>query len=975
MMPGFFQNSTQPVAVFLENTALAIGQSPTETYDLKISLDPSAQHLPFEPFVSIIRFAARQADADIEQLLQLPNLFTVLKPVLRDFILDQAPTLREPLNTDEVSYEQIEVQKALAYLLENCFTQPVSIAVTHAQYLSPSALKLLQQEDYRFAGNIQLHLYLSTTAFTQLKNTQGFAQQIKRRHVTAANKAGLSIRSRQQHQVRLDDSRLWHNLNNAKALYCSDEILTLAERIHDENEFAFEDKSAIISARMYAWMLTNDPERCHIHMQELQQIDLADLGQQAGLANLTAICVGYLCLQDYPAATEAAQALRLYAQQQQLARESLLADFYIFFSVSMSGKLDLDALQLNQLERALSNQGWPNLAAFVKCSLWFNETLMEQEPERLIGLCLSAIEDFDRLHNLIGQSTAHHHISIVLGSTGRAKEAVSNIHKALNLTKQCGLSVRIHTTLNGLSFLLNGLGQTAPALEALEAAYPLVLADGNFDQICTTLYNLALIAFYADHLQTTISLLDDIFSIMEYRNMSGTRFRTKEEMLALQAIAAYLDGDRRLPLAIHQQLQQTQTRSHEGEAFILCIGLIAQDSDADAAEHFFITLSERFGRLRQNVHLELLALRLLVVYLRAIDEPDRANAWAQQGIKKCQANQLQGCEVWFKPGRLQTLMQTTVEPRQAINLAQRQMGIDALKFENGLLHTLVAFSDSAIRSSTLEELLDAFLKNLQTFITIHRSTVELSLGDGQLLRRQINRATARGQRIDLQTLTYPLHFIGGTGQLRVSFVNDLASQSHDAGAIMQKICERLSRSIEFILDRMDSHRLAYHDALTGAYNRAAFSEDIQRLLTPDSKQSLCLAFIDLDKFKLVNDTYGHLVGDEYLKTFSADLMYRIRATDHLYRLGGDEFLVCFQGLNLAETEAILNRFIDAFFQPDALQKIGVGSDLALGCSVGLVEFQPSTTHSLSQEQLIEHVDNLMYQAKRCPDKSIVSQIL
>ncbi|WP_320824419.1 GGDEF domain-containing protein [Reinekea sp.] len=975
MMPGFFQNSTQPVAVFLENSALAIGQSPSETYDLKISLEPSAQHLPFEPFVSIIRFAASQPDTDIEQLLQLPNLFTVLKPVLRAYILDQPTAQREPLNTDELSYEQIEVQGALAYLLEHCFTKPVSIAVTQAQYLSPSALKLLQQEDYRVAGNIQLHLYLSTTAFTQLKNTQGFAQQIKRRHITAAHKAGLAIASRQQHRVQLEDGQLWQHLNNAKALYCSDEILALADRLHDHYEFAVEDKAAIIRARMYAWILSHDPERCHIHMQELQQIHLTDVAPQFGLANLTAICVGYLCLQDYPEATKAAQELRLYAQQQQMARERLLADFYIFFSVSMSGKLDLDADQLTQLELGLIRQGWPNLAAFVKCSLWFNDSLLEQEPERLIGLCMNAIGDFKRLHNLIGQSTAHHHVSIVLGSIGRPKEAVSHIHKALNLTKQCGLLVRIHTTLNGLSFLLNGLGQTVPAREALEAAYPLVLADGNFDQICTTLYNLALIAFYADHLQTTISLLDDIFSIMEYRNMSGIRFRTKEEMLALQAIAAYLDGDRRLPLAIHQQLQQTQARSHEGEAFILCIGLIAQDSDADAAEHFFIGLSERFGRLRQNMHLELLALRLLVVYLRALDERERANAWAQQGIKQCRANQLKSRAGWFKPGRRQTLMQTTVEPRQAINLAQRQMGIDALKFENGLLHTLVAFSDSAIRSSTLEELLDAFLQNLQKFITIHRSTLELRLSDGQQLERQVRKGSARDQRTGLKILTYPLHFIGGTGQLRVSFSNDLASQSHDARAIMQKICERLSRSIEFILDRLDSHRLAYHDTLTGAYNRAAFSEDIQRLLTPDSNHSLCLAFIDLDKFKLVNDTYGHLVGDDYLKTFCADLTSRIRATDHLYRLGGDEFLVCFQDLNLVETEAILNRFIDAFFHPEALRKIGVGADLALGCSVGLVEFHPNRTQPLTEEQLIEQVDSLMYQAKRSPDKSIVSQIL
>ena len=975
MMSGFFQNSTQPVTLFVENPALATGQSSTELYDLKISLDPSAQHLPFEPFVSIIRFALQQVDADMAQMLELPNLFTVLKPVLRSFVLDQEPAQREPLNTDELFYEQIEVQKAVAYLLEHCFSRPVTIAVTHAQYLSPSALKLLQQEDYRFTANIHLDLYLSTMAFTHLKNIQGFGQQIKRRHITVPDKAGRTTKSRQQCHVQLLSAQMWRHLQFAQALYCPDEILTLAERIHAEPHLMLEDKAAILSARMFAWILTNDPERCHIHMQELQQINLEALPAPSGLATLSAICIGYLCLRDFPAATKAAHNLRFYAQQQHQAQEQLLAEFYIFLSVCMDGQLDLDAERLEHLERALNQQGWPNLAAFVKCSLWFNDVLLAEQPERLISLCLAAVRDFKQLHNLIGQSTAHHHICIVLSSNGRPKEAVSHIQKALDLTKQCGLSARIHTTLNGLSFLLNGLGQSGPARKAIEAAYPLVMADGNFDQICTTLYNLALTAFYADHLQSTISLLDDIFLIMEYRNMSGIRFLSKEEMLALQAIASYLDGDRRLPLAIHQQLRQTQTRSHEGEAFIRCIGLITQDLDVDQAEDLFTSLSERLGSLGKNMHLELLPVRLLVVYLRDLNEPARSKSWARHGIKQCRANHLHSRVGWFKEGRQQPLMQTTIDARQAINLAQRQLGIDALKLENGLLHTLVAFSDSAIRSSTLEELLDAFLQNLQNFITVHSSTIQLTLSDGQELNRKITKGNVLDQRIGLEVLQYPLQFIGGTGQLRLSFFNDLASYSQDARAIMQKICERLSRSVEYILDRLDSHRLAYHDALTGVYNRIAFSEDIQRLLTPGSVSTLCLAFIDLDNFKSVNDTHGHWVGDEYLKAFCADLTARIRSADHLYRLGGDEFLVCFQDLHLSETEAILYRFIDTFFQPDALQKLGVSTDLGLGCSVGLVEYHPEATRQLSEEQLMQKVDSLMYQAKRSRDRCIASQTL
>jgi len=978
-MTGYFHQPTLPVSIFLENISVEKGHFATEQYDLKISLDASAQHLCFEPFISIIRHSLKnKTDQQISDLLELPSLFAVLKPTILGFINDEAPVAREPLNTDEVTYEQLEIFKAIAYVLQTVIHEhPLKVAVINAQYLSPSSLELLQKEEYRTPSQLHLDLFLPTVAFQHLKNSQGFATQIKRRHLTAPLHSGSKVGCDTEISIEANPDHMWRYLQNATALYGTGELLSITDYINGNYELSENEKSEIVIAQLHAWLLLKDNERCHIYMQELQNLDFEKLSVESGIQVHKATCIANLCLNEYgPPAVNACAKYGKYSLKHHRPKDALLADFYSFISKCFSGELKYNAIKINKLCKGLTKSGWHNLAAFVKCSLWFNQSVLDDAPQNVIDSCLDSIHDYEKLNNIIGQSTAHHHISIVLGSTGQPKEAIKHINRALKLTQQCGLSVRIHNTLNGLSFLLNGLGQSNAAREAIEAAYPLVLSDGNFDQICTTLYNLSLVAFYANHLQSTIQLIDDIFTIMEYRNMSATRFRKKEEILALQAIAAYLNGDRRLPFAIRSQVEIELPKSHEGEAFIRCIGLITQDFNADEAEHFFIEISEQFSKLRQNIHLELLALRLLIAYLKDIGEHSRATTWAHQGIKQCRAYQLECRESWFKDAPNNPIMNTTIEPKQAITMAQRQLGIDALKLENGLLNTLAAFNESALRSSTVKELIDTFLSNMQKLINVSQATINLKLANGDKINQHIiTNTTSNNSDIPLQHLTFDLHFIGGTGTLTVSFLGDLIAHSHDAHTIVLKICDRLSRSIEFILDRLDSYRLAYHDSLTSIYNRAAFEEDIERILSQDETNKISLAFIDLDKFKLVNDTHGHLVGDNFLKSFVDMLTAKIRADDRIYRLGGDEFLVCFQDIRLKKAEQILKRFIDAFFNSRSLKSLGVQSDMDLGCSIGLIEYHPNKSTKMSIEELIATVDDLMYQAKRSPQTQILSQVL
>ena len=976
-MHTYFQHPTQPISIFLEDQSVDVEQVLHGQYDLKITLDSTAQHLVFEPFVSIIRFAlARLPDTRAKEILALPKTFTVLRPVITHFINDDEPSHREPINPDEMSYEQIEIYKALGFVLQQCFSEiPAKIAITHAEHISASAFEFLQIEEYRTPDSLQLDFFLTSAAFQNLKISQGFATQIKRRHLSAPLGAGKHAQSTESLTIKAQPNKYWQYLRNSVALFSAGEMQLLCTVLEQTDKLSPDQNAELLRARMYASVILRDAARCHLYIQELQHISLTSLPALCATRSLKAICIAYLCLQEYSLGEKAAARYKAFAQEHTQKSDAVLANFYEFCAQCFNGSMEKSARDIFKLQQDVEQQGWLNLSAFVKCSLWFNEHLLETDISSVIDYCLTSITEFERMDNIIGLSTAHHHISIVLGINGKPRDAIAHINRALKLTQQCGLTNRIHNTLNGLAFLLNGLGQTDSAREALEAAYPLVLADGSFDQICTTLYNLAMVAFYGNDQQTTIQLVDDLFSVMEYRNMTSTRFRTKGELLALQALAAYIDGDRRLPFAIRPQLIGEQCRSHEGEAFTRCIALITRSFSADEAEHFFIEIADQFSKFRQNTHLELLALRLLVIYLTDLGELQRAQVWAQQGLKQCKQYHLESRQVWFKHSDKKTLMTTTVQPRQAILLAQRQMGIDALKLENGLLNTLAAFNDSALRSGSIDELVNAFLSNMQRMINVYKATIELSFIDGEIINREVENELNDDVSAIVKEMRFSFQFIGGSGQLSVLFLGDLVNRSHDAKNIIHKICQQLAKAIEFVLERLDSYQLAYHDQLTQAYNRAAFDEDMERLLNERPVQRISLAFIDLDKFKTVNDTYGHQMGDQFLQAFVEILATKVRLNDRVYRIGGDEFLVCFQEVSLPIAQDVLQRFSEQFFSATHMTSLGIDVALGLGCSIGIIESRLASSLNISIDELLAQADKLMYQAKRSTHKKIASKVL
>jgi diguanylate cyclase (GGDEF)-like protein len=152
---------------------------------------------------------------------------------------------------------------------------------------------------------------------------------------------------------------------------------------------------------------------------------------------------------------------------------------------------------------------------------------------------------------------------------------------------------------------------------------------------------------------------------------------------------------------------------------------------------------------------------------------------------------------------------------------------------------------------------------------------------------------------------------------------------------------------------------AYHDALTGLPNRAYFAERLSETIALAARHghTCALMFIDLDRFKIVNDSLGHQAGDALLKTVSERVLECLRQGDLLFRMGGDEFTVILPEIAAPEDAAhVARRILEALALPVALHE----HELTVGATIGIAVY-PGDGHN--GEELLKNADAAMYSAK------------
>jgi len=152
---------------------------------------------------------------------------------------------------------------------------------------------------------------------------------------------------------------------------------------------------------------------------------------------------------------------------------------------------------------------------------------------------------------------------------------------------------------------------------------------------------------------------------------------------------------------------------------------------------------------------------------------------------------------------------------------------------------------------------------------------------------------------------------------------------------------------------------AYHDSLTGLPNRTLLRDRLHVALAHAhrQKQSLAVMFLDLDQFKLINDTLGHSLGDQLLRAVAERLLACVREDDTVCRIGGDEFVLILTGITRGEDAAKLaQKILDSLAKPMAVD----GHELFITTSIGIGIYPNDGEEA---ETLLKNADSAMYRAK------------
>ena len=181
----------------------------------------------------------------------------------------------------------------------------------------------------------------------------------------------------------------------------------------------------------------------------------------------------------------------------------------------------------------------------------------------------------------------------------------------------------------------------------------------------------------------------------------------------------------------------------------------------------------------------------------------------------------------------------------------------------------------------------------------------------------------------------------------------------DSGALIQ--------SIGFMRDLTGQHaakkrieQLAYTDVLTGLPNRLLMAQRVDAAIQEARQDSgnFAILFLDLDRFKIINDSLGHAFGDRILQLVAERLQACLRSTDLLCRLGGDEFVIYLHGAEAVVAENVSRRILSDMLQPFSLDAMG----FSVQCSIGIALY-PQDGATL--DDLIKQADTAMYRVKEC----------
>ena len=254
-------------------------------------------------------------------------------------------------------------------------------------------------------------------------------------------------------------------------------------------------------------------------------------------------------------------------------------------------------------------------------------------------------------------------------------------------------------------------------------------------------------------------------------------------------------------------------------------------------------------------------------------------------------------------------------------------------------------------SLDLEQIINMYAMEVSKYInfsglSFKNKHVNISMR-GSRIAKQTHNVDLTINNIRLGILTYNIN-------TRVSTIND---------RILNELHQYLVHPLNNSLVYMQAMKLAMHDGLTGLGNRRYFDEQLTRAMNQGKrhKNKVGLIICDLDKFKVVNDTFGHHVGDDVLIHFSDALRSSIRDSDSIFRLGGDEFSLLVEAASELSLSLIERRILQSIANNKFL------SQYDISCSLGMTYMESSDC----KNSFFARADNNLYQDKVAESKKLI----
>lgn len=654
---------------------------------------------------------------------------------------------------------------------------------------------------------------------------------------------------------------------------------------------------------------------------------------------------------------------------------------YVFFRMILDILLNRSD-RLKEIQSSLSlieGNGWDFEVSLVLGLYEYLRMIQETEgPSQAIALARRGLGIALRIGAENRVAVSSHILGVFLFAAGYPVKAGRYYRDALALRRRIQDPIELIKTLNGYGYYNFLVGRFAVAIRLFREALDYLVHKLDFQEICLTLYNISVIQIFTKRYRSALSNIESILDVMKILDIRDFPFHSPNEVLALRALCQW-----KLRATVHFHDSGNDSRS--GLITFVKTILRASMSDIDPVtieSDFRLALSQ----IRQR---EDYLFRMFVAAEGALLFDERGEAERAQRFRALAAEYAREAgfpEVYERyvnrseplhegRGAMNRFFQRSIleTAKQYVALSRLQRQTFAIRFLYEL--QVFLFSSSDQDRIDWDHLAQVTAKNLDTV----RLQLTLVREDGTRQRLATYRAPHAGEAVVHYSARSPgsNHYLI-LSAFKLGTVSDPEFQNLLATVVAQiESAYRLNRV------NQELKEAATRDHLTKLLNRKALHSIMEsethrmQRFAGKAHGAHSLIYIDLDNFKLYNDTFGHSAGDLVLRLFADFLIAHCRSCDLAARLGGDEFLVILTETGIEGSRAWAERMLRDLearlgFLPEVEHYTGKRHEIPperyLSCSMGITPLDLGVD---SWQNSLSRADAGLYQAKQTGKRGYV----